>query len=304
MNKLSFATQGDQFSYHALAAELVASEPINVVPCDTFAQVVGKSRANEPGLGVIAVNNTLAGVVVDSAAQLVRYRPSELPPIVARVDLGVSLVLAGSLDQELESLDREDVICLGQHPALDQCMDFMTQFLPKVKLIESEESTRAIKDMLRANSSKVLAIGPAFAATGLGATILHKQINPTGHKTSFYVLQRDPRMQLLPEAPDDHIPVSVNSVGFPEQDGEKEKVLEVASDIGLEVVRVIDFAQGDFTRDADLRKCGGGLFDVAGDPYDEKLYEFRKRVNQLKTNDGRTGPFTAKVLGSYFWQTT
>ena len=107
--------------------------------------------------------------------------------------------------------------------------------------------------------------------------------------------------QLLPEADFGDVPVSVNSIGFPDQEGEKEKVLQVASDIGLDVERVLDFAQGDFTRDANLRKRGGGLFDVVGDPYDEKMYEFRKRVNQLKTNNGRTGPFTAKVLGSYLW---
>jgi prephenate dehydratase len=302
MKRLSFATQGDKFSYHALAAEIAAGEPVDVIPCDTFAQVVGKSRANEPGLGVVAVNNTLSGVVTNSATQLVRYRPSELPPIVARVDLSVSLSLAGTSEQDLETLNREEVICLGQRPALDQCIDFMTQFLPKVKLIESEESTKAIRDMLDADSSSILAIGPAFAVTGLGATILHNQINPAGHRTSFYVLQRDPRLQLLPESPACNYPVSVTSVGFPDQDGEKEKVLDIASDIGLPMVRVIDFAQGDFTRDADLRKRGGGLFDVAGDLYDEKMYEFRKRVNQLKTNDGRTGPFTAKVLGSYSWQ--
>ncbi|GEM_PF-2019614 len=304
MYRLSFATQGDEYSYHALAAQLAAGEPVDVNPCDTFAQVVGESRANEPGLGVIAVNNTLSGVVENAAVQLVRCRPSELPPIVARVDLSVALSLAGSREQDPASLDREGVVCLGQRPALDQCKDFMAQFLPKVRLVESQESTRAIKDMVKADSVDVLAIGPAFAAHGLGAVILHQQINPAGHKTSFFVLQRDPRLQILPEVPTHHLPVTVTSVGFPEQPGEKEKVLAVASDMGLAMVRIIDFAQGDFTRDTDLRKRGGGLFDVAGDPCDAAMYEFRRRVNQIKTNDARIGPFTAKVLGSYYWENT
>lgn len=300
---LNFATQGDNYSYHARAAELAARDvPFTISPCEEFYQVVGKSRSTEPGLGVIAVHNTLSGVVVNAAKQLIRFRPSEIPPIVARVDLQVSLGLMGSQPQNLGDLNREGVVCLGQMPALDQCRGFMKQFLPEVKLVEAKESTKAIKDMIAADSADVVAIGPTFAAAGLGAVSLHpEQLNPVGGETSFFILQRDPTLSLLPTQPEKDQPVTVMSVGFPEGEGEKEKVLGAAEMLGLPVVRAIDFAQGDFTRDADLKKRAGGIFDISIGRYDEEMYHFCKEVNNLKTNDGRTGPFTAKVLGGYNW---
>lgn len=304
VKRLNFATQGGYFSYHRVAAEEAAGrDTIDITPCESFAQVVGKSRAMDPGLGIIAVNNTLSGVVVNSAKQLIRYRPSELPTIVRRVDIGVALGLMGSIPQDVKLLNRKGVVCLGQQPALDQCRDFMARFLPKVELIESTESTLAITDMVSAQSKDVLAIGPTFAAQSLGAVLLYsRQINPNGHKTSFYVLQRDPTEALLPPPPAGSKQVTVLSIAFPDDDGEKEKVLNAIEGLELPTVRVIDFASGDYTRDANLKRRDGGLYDIEVGYYHELRYELCKVIARLKARyNDKPGPFSAKPLGYYYW---
>lgn len=301
-SSLTFATQGGELSYHALAARTIAGEfDIHIEPFNRFGDVVHASRRTYPGLGVIAIS-TVAGTVEDSAKEIVRKRPSALPPIVARVDLPIELALIGSVPQTTEELGRRGVKCLAQKPAAMQCSAFLTEHMPWVKLRYRGESTEAVKEVIAKNDPNTVAIGPKHAAEPLGGFVLGpQQINPEGSVTSFYVLQRDPRMKLLPEDLRKSQPNTIVSVAHPEGDGEFEKCLELIQKLDIQVGRFIPFNIGDFTKhNPDLRR-GGGIFELLHDMYDEELTEFCARINGLVGNDGHDGPFNTRKLGRFDW---
>ena len=299
---LIFATQGSELSFHAMAAREVAPDlEISIEPHHRFGEVIRASRNTIPGLGVIAIS-TVAGTVEDSAKEIVRKRPSALPPVVARVDVPIELSLIGSFEQSIEDLDRRGIRCLGQKPAIEQSRAFINEFMPWVKIQYRGESTAAVKEALDKKSPDYMAVGPRHCAEPLGGVIIGPgQINPESSTTSFYVLQRDPRMQLLPADPAKTTPRTVVSLAHPEGEGEFDKCLDIADRMAIKIGRFIPFDIGDFTKhNAELRR-GGGIFELEHDMYDEELTEFCARINGLVGNDGHEGPFNTRKLGRYDW---
>jgi prephenate dehydratase len=299
---LTFATQGGEFSYHAVAAQLLmGSEPMKIEEHTKFGDVVRASRNYHPGLGVIAIS-TVAGTVDASAKEIVRKRPSALPPIVGRVDVPIELALFGSSEQSIEQLNRRGVKCLAQKPAAQQCSEFLNTNLPWIKVSYRGESTRAVQEALATNSPNAVAIGPMHAASALGGVVLGgSQINPQGSITSFYALQRDPRQRLLPIDPQKTEEHSVVSLAHPEGEGEFTKCVKQAEKLGVEVSRFIPFDIGDYSKHNSGLRRGGGLLELKQGPYDAELTEFCAGVNGLRANDGVVGAFTTKRLGSYAW---
>src|SRR3989344_2759858 len=168
---LTFATQGGEYSYHAKAARSISNGvEVEIYPQNRFGEVVRASRNKFPGLGVIAIA-TVAGTVDDSAAEIVRKRPSALPPIVGRVDIPIELALIGSEPQTIDELNRRGVRCFAQKPAVDQSRDYLKEHLPWLSLQPDVESTQAIKRVVERNRLDWIAIGPSFAAEPLGGVI-------------------------------------------------------------------------------------------------------------------------------------
>lgn len=300
--RLIFATQGGPLSYHAVAAkEAAKGVEIEIEPHRRFGDVVRASRNTTPGLGVIAIS-TVAGTVEDSAKEIVRRRPSALPPIVARVDVPIELALIGSTKRDIVSLGRRGIQCLAQKPAADQCRDFISTHMPWVKVHYRGESTEAVTEAIAKNNPDYVAIGPKHCAEPLGGVLVGpNQINPVGSITSFYVLQRDPRVQLLPIDPAKYSPRTVVSLAHPEGEGEFDKCVDLIDRLGINVTRFIPFDIGDFTKhDPQLRR-GGGILELGHDMYDEELTELCARVNGLTGNDGHKGPFNTRKLGRYDW---
>lgn len=299
---LTFATQGGELSFHAEAARIAApGVEVEFESHQRFGEVVRASRNTLPGLGVIAIS-TVAGTVEDSAKEIVRRRPSALPPVVARVYVPIELSLIGSSEQPVEDLDRRGLRCLGQKPAVEQCRAFLTDFMPWVKVEYRGESTAAVKEAIDKNSPNYLAIGPKHAAEPLGGVVIGpNQINPEGSVTSFYVLQRDPRVQVLPIDSAKNTSRTVVSLAHPEGEGEFDKCLDMVDRLSIRVGRFIPFDIGDFTKHNPGLRRGGGIFELDHDMYDEELTEFCARINGLVGNDGHEGPFNTRKLGRYDW---
>lgn len=305
---LVFATQGDETSYHAQAARTIAmGRRVRIIDKKKFGEVVVASRETKPGLGVIAIS-TVMGTVEESARSIVGQRVSTLPYVVGRVDLPVEFALIGSSAQTIEELGRHGVKCLAQKEAALQCSDFLGEHMPWVKVQYRTEATRAIKEAVAANNPNKIAIGPSSSAEPHGGVILGpSQINPPDSVTSFYVLQRTnrpqvlPRGQVLPKDPDKTVPRAVVSLAHPEGEGELAKVVEIAQDLEIGVTRVIPFGIGDYTKHDKQIRRGGGLVELAHDMDDGVVTEFCSRVAGIEAMDGVRGPFDAIKLGTYEW---
>lgn len=299
---LTFATQGDELSFHAVAARKAANGlPVDIMPLRRFGDVVRASRKYRPGLGVIAIS-TVAGTVEDSARSIVRRRPSALAPIVGRTDISIELALMGSEEQSVTELGRTGVKVLAQKAAVEQCRWFLGKYLPQAKINYRGESIEAAKEALEKGSPNYLAIAPRHAVDALGGVeVVPGQINPRNSITSFYVLQRNPTQELIPPDPEKFMTRTVVSLAHPDEDGAFDKCLEVAARFEIDIGRYIPFVPGDFTKHNPNLPRVGGLLELEHDIYDELLTEFCARVNALKSNDGADGPFGTNKLGSYAW---
>lgn len=310
-NRLTFATQGDALSYHAEAARTLAGNDIDYDAHRDFGEVVKASRLGYPGLGVIAIS-TVAGTVDDSAKQVVRKRVSALPDVVARVDLPVKLALIGAEPMDEEELRRYmGVRILAQGAAYLQCKPVLDEIAPYRKFMQRKESIEAAREAMAASRVPAkegkkkhphLAIAPAHAAAPLGGVVIGpEQINPPGSVTSFYALQRDPRVLMFEEDPEKTDHRTVISLAHPEGPGEFDKVLDLADAMGINVSRFIPFDIGDFTKhDQNIRR-GGGIFELGHDLYDPEMLEWFSRVVGIGANDGVRGPFDVNKLGGFMW---
>jgi prephenate dehydratase len=310
-NRLTFATQGDEYSYHAEAARRLAGDDIDIDPHRTFSPVVRASRNYEPGLGIIAIC-TVAGTVEDSAREIVKKRVSALPPIVARVDLPVKLALIGAYEMSQEEIAAQGVRLLAQKAAYLQCEEAVREIAPYIKLQYAGESVEAVREALRRSAKKsesankgqhpFLAIGPAHAAEPLGGVIVGpEQVNPIGSVTSFYALQRDEKEPLIPIDPEKISPRTVVSLAHPDKPGEFEKAMAMTEAMGIQVGRFIPFNIGDFTKHDPSTRRGGGILEIMHQGRDEEVSEWISRVEGIESNDGFRGPFDINRLGAFDW---
>lgn len=305
---LEFNTQGNEFSYHAAAARLLAvGLSVEIFDRKSFTDIISATRDGIPDLGVLAVS-TVEGVVDDSVRELVRQRPSELPPIVARVDVPVPLYLIGTDVHDPKDLNLkgrnmgQGVRCLAQRAAWKQSAGYFEQHHPLITWNPRDESTRAIQEVIDRNSPKYVAIGPPQAAEAMGAVILSDTpVNPPNSVTSFLAAQRDPFMSLLPKDPEKIVRHTVITLAYPEDDGAFRQCMEVADRLGVNITRYIPFPKGDFTRyRPDVMRLGG-LIEVAHDIYEPLTYEFCAEINKLKDCTDTQGPFNTDRLGGYDW---
>ncbi len=302
---LTVATQGGEYSYHAEAARAITQDPdVKLDVKNEFGEVITASRNHFPGLGVIAIT-TAAGAVEKSAKAIVRNRPAALPPVVGRVDIEVELSLMGSRPQSLEELDRRNVHCLTQKEAWLQASDYCKEHLPFLICRERtdirHESTSAIMEMVKRDDLDYVAIGPRFAAEALGAVIIQDRVNPLESITSFWVLQRDPRVEVLPRDSKKTAVRTILSLAHPEGKGELQKCWKLVDKLGIKIAQFTPFDIGDYTKHNPNLRRGGGLLEIGHDVYDEETTEFCARINGIKSNDGEVGPFDARKIGTYQW---
>jgi prephenate dehydratase len=301
IEKLTFATQGNEFSWHAQAARVAAgTSDIDIIDCDDFRDVITASINEDPGLGVMAIN-TAFGTVERSARRMVGRRAAALAPVVARVDLEIGLSLIGSKEQTLEELNRRGVVCYLQEEAQLQIDGFKRAHLPWLSYVRRNESTHAVQEALDKKSPDHVAVGPSYSAELMGGFVLGpKQINPEGSVTSFYILQRDPSQKILP-AVKPRTKVSVIGINYPDVQGEFEKCLDAMNKVGIEPVRYIPYRTGHTTRHNPNITKNGGILEVQHPLYDSRVTKLCGKINALGGEDGVVGPFDAKKLGEYKW---
>lgn len=118
MNK-KVTIQGIAGCYHEAAARsYFGEEEIETVPCSTFPEMFDRMNNDRSLLGIIAIENTIAGSILQNHELL---RKSELS-IIGEYKLRISHVLAA-----LPGETMDDILEVNSHPmALSQCGDFFT----------------------------------------------------------------------------------------------------------------------------------------------------------------------------------
>lgn len=130
--KKKVAIQGIAGSYHDIAAHnYFEGEEIEIIPCNTFRDVIATIKKDPSVLGLMAIENTIAGSLLQNHELI---RESGLN-IIGEYKLRISHSLVA-----LPGTTIHDVTEVNSHPiALMQCGDFLDT-IPHAKIVEKEDT--------------------------------------------------------------------------------------------------------------------------------------------------------------------
>jgi prephenate dehydratase len=149
------AIQGYEGSFHQVAAQLFFGKNVEVVPCDTFRDVVkiAENKKESDG-GVMAIENSIAGSILANYNLL---QKSNLK-IIGEIYLQIRQNLLVNPGVKLE-----DIREVHSHTmALQQCYDFLDKH--KWKLVETDDTALSAKLIHQHKSKHVAAIASKLAA--------------------------------------------------------------------------------------------------------------------------------------------
>ncbi len=175
--------QGYEGSFHQVAAQLFHGRNVEVIPCDTFRDVV-KIAANkkESDGGVMAIENSIAGSILPNYNLL---QKSNLK-IIGEIYLQIRQNLLVNPGVKLE-----DIKEVHSHTmALQQCYGFLDKY--KWKLVETDDTALSAKHIHQHKSKHVAAIASRLAAELYDLNIIAPNIHTLKNNyTRFLFLQRE-----------------------------------------------------------------------------------------------------------------
>lgn len=175
------AIQGIAGSYHEIAArKYFEGEDVEIVPCTHFSDVVTAVRKDSGTIGVMAIENTIAGSLLQNYELI---RESDLV-VVGEYKLRISHCLV-CLPEE----DFGDIVEVNSHPiALMQCREFLNEH-PQLKVVEKGDTALSAKEIAEGKLKGRAAICGKWAAEIYGMKILREGIETNKHNfTRFLVI--------------------------------------------------------------------------------------------------------------------
>jgi prephenate dehydratase len=174
--------QGYEGSFHQVAAQQFFGKNVQVLPCDTFRDVIKiASNKKESDGGVMAIENSIAGSILANYNLL---QKSNLK-IIGEIYLHIKQNLLVNPGVKLE-----DIREVHSHTmALQQCYDFLDKY--KWKLVETEDTALSAKHVHQHKSKHIAAIASKLAAELFDLEVLAPGIQTMKNNyTRFLMLQR------------------------------------------------------------------------------------------------------------------
>lgn len=229
--KKKVTIQGVAGCYHdAAAREYFAGEQIDTMPCDTFPALFDTMATDAALLGIVAIENTIAGSLLQNHEML---RQSNLR-IIGEHKMRISHVLAALPGQSIESLTE-----VNSHPmALMQCEQFLRRH-PNLKIVERLDTAASAMEIARDSLMGHAAVCGAYAAELYGLEILERGIETNKRNFTRFLILADPLLaaEIGPTERD----INKASVVFtlPHTQGALSKVLTILSfyDINLSKIQ-------------------------------------------------------------------
>ncbi|WP_199750623.1 prephenate dehydratase [Gynurincola endophyticus] len=183
--------QGYEGSFHQVAARKFFGDNVEVVPCDTFRQVVKlASDKNACNGGVMAIENSIAGSILPNYNLL---QKSDLV-ITGEIYLPIQQHLLVNKGVKLEEIEE-----VHSHPmALLQCMDFLDKY--QWKLVESEDTALSARKVSEQGTRKVAAIASALAAELFDLDIIVPNIHTMKNNYTRFLVVQPSLMDPIPDS--------------------------------------------------------------------------------------------------------
>lgn len=175
--------QGETGCFHEEAARrYFGDEEIEIVPCKTFEAQFERMRSETSLLGIVAIENTIAGSLLQNHELL---RRSELQ-IIGEYKLRISHVLAALPGERLDTLTE-----VNSHPiALMQCGEFLKAH-PQLKAVEKDDTAGSAAEIAARHLAGHAAICGRLAAEHYGLDILEEGIETNKRNFTRFLLLAD-----------------------------------------------------------------------------------------------------------------
>ena len=176
--------QGVAGCFHEAAAkEYFADESIDIIPCETFPILFDKLKYDASLLGIIAIENTIAGSLLQNHELL---RQSNLS-IVGEQHLYISHVLCALPGQTIDQLTE-----VNSHPmALMQCEQYLLHH-PNLKMVETSDTAGSAQYIAENQVKGHAAVCGRYAAELYGLNILDEDIQTNKRNFTRFLIVADP----------------------------------------------------------------------------------------------------------------
>ena len=178
------AIQGIKGSFHDIAAhQYFNNDDVELICCNTFEEIFQQMRDDYSRLGLMAIENTIAGSLLHNY-ELLR-------------ESGMTIIGEHKLHIEhsimcLPEDDWSTITEVNSHPvALMQCRDFLSSH-PEFKVVEAEDTAGAAEMISRKHLRGHAAICHAAAAPLYGLKVLEQGIEDNKHNFTRFLLMCDP----------------------------------------------------------------------------------------------------------------
>ncbi len=185
-NPQRVAFQGERGAYSEIAARTFLGQRITLLPCESFELVFKQVENRRVDLGVVPIENSLAGSIHQNYDLLLKYRLQ----IVGELNLRVVHNLIANPGASLKSIRK-----IFSHPqALMQCQN-NTAKLKGIKIVPAYDTAGSVKTIQEERLTDAAAIASDLAASLYGMKILKSnfQDNPENF-TRFLILRRKTRI--------------------------------------------------------------------------------------------------------------
>lgn len=178
------AIQGIKGSFHDIAAhQYFNNDDVELICCNTFEEIFQQMRDDYSRLGLMAIENTIAGSLLHNYELL---RESGMT-IIGEYKLHI--------EHSIMCLPEDDwstITEVNSHPvALMQCRDFLSSH-PEFKVVEAEDTAGAAEMISRKHLRGHAAICHAGAAPLCGLKVLEQGIEDNKHNFTRFLLMCDP----------------------------------------------------------------------------------------------------------------
>ncbi len=223
------AIQGINGSFHDIAAhQYFGEEPLHVVCCNTFEKVFEQMKADPTVVGLVAIENTIAGSLLHNY-ELLRASGTT---VVGEHKLHIQHCICCLPDDDWSNITE-----VHSHPvALMQCRDFLTNH-PTLKAVESDDTAGSAAYIGEHQCHGQAAICHSDAARMYGLKVLQDHIEDNKHNfTRFLVLSDTSRADYLRQLDEANKASIVFSL--PHEEGSLSKVLTILSFYGINLTKI------------------------------------------------------------------
>lgn len=223
------AIQGDIGSFHDIAAhQYFGNQQIQLICCSTFEQVFENIRRDPTAIGMLAIENTIAGSLLHNYELL---RDSETT-IVGEHKLRITHSLCCLPDDDWNTINE-----VHSHPvALMQCRGFLANH-PDMKAVEAHDTAGAAKYIAQHQCRGWAAICNTAAAKIYGMKVLQEGIEDNKHNfTRFLVTSHVNKADFL--RPINRVNKASLVFALPHEEGSLSQVLSILSFYKMNLTKI------------------------------------------------------------------